>query len=862
MSSMSTLRKCLSLPLLALLFVAAAPTSSATADPAPAVAARAAGSAQAIERELVSALRGVEQASVTIVGHQTLSALRRGDAPAPEVLHGAGSGVLVQWNGTWVLTNAHVVGQPGRLEAVTSDGRRHAIEVRATGRSADLAIARFVQQPANLRPVRVPMARAGHLAVGTWATADGNPFLLSLDGHPAASLGVLSAVRPARFGAYVDVPTVQHDAEINPGNSGGPLWDLGGSLLGINGSIATRSVGADLGPSYTGSSFAIPVDAVRSFLTSVLGPDRAPPPPVVVPGRALRQIESEYRRAIQRVMPASVVCTPSGVRGRAAGYSSGVVVHPSGLVLSDGDVGLVWREVWVDGKRQQTRTYNADVDVRQWDPAARRWRTWRGRVVHRDRRVDTALIRMVEIPAGGMPSYVPPGRSGGLHTGQIVLAVGTSSEGSFGAPPSLNVGVVSAVDPGPDGFLYSSAGVNRGANGGPIVDLAGRLIATLSTYVDAAPDVPYGYLGKGVPIDRVLTALRGVPEARPLLELAGAAASPPSGGALEATVHRAGRRIRPSVVSIEITRRQPIQPAVPLDDRTVNLVRYTGPVSGVAVSDDLVVTSLYNLANLGERCDPLWKAPGGAAIDQGIADIGALRVHGPGGRAVEADLVGHDIRWGFALLRTRTPIRAAVPAAAPASAFERGRFLVTAGDPFGAEGRADPLTTLGILSKRHDDTAPAPWRGMWQTDAGAIGGNVGGAAVDLEGRILGMLTLWDPAKHGRNSGIGFVVPWSAIQRSVPALVRGEVPERGLMGIYFRRGPTPVIDRVAPGSGAEAAGLAAGDIIRSLDGHETPTVLEVLSGIGNRVKDERVALGVERRGTVHVVTVTLGARRAR
>ena len=79
----------------------------------------------------------------------------------------------------------------------------------------------------------------------------------------------------------------------------------------------------------------------------------------------------------------------------------------------------------------------------------------------------------------------------------------------------------------------------------------------------------------------------------------------------------------------------------------------------------------------------------------------------------------------------------------------------SAGDPSGSKSLIDPLLTMGILSKVHADTAAAPWRGMWQTDAGAIDGNVGGAAVDLEGRLLGMLTFWDPARHGRNSGIAF-----------------------------------------------------------------------------------------------------------
>ena len=59
---------------------------------------------------------------------------------------------------------------------------------------------------------------------------------------------------------------------------------------------------------------------------------------------ALREVEGEFRRAIERVTPATVVVragNPEGlVKGGQAGVSSGVIVHPDGYVLSDADVGV------------------------------------------------------------------------------------------------------------------------------------------------------------------------------------------------------------------------------------------------------------------------------------------------------------------------------------------------------------------------------------------------------------------------------------------------------------------------------------------------------------------------------------------
>ncbi len=842
----------------------AAPEEPAPAAPAPVIQVRSHDRARALEHELVSALRRVEPASVTIVGRQPLAAARSAGRPAPLVMEGAGSGVLVRWNGTWVLTNAHVVAQTGtarsgRLEAITSDGKAHSIAVRASDRSVDLAIARFSGSPNGLQPVRVPTKP--RLEAGTWVSSAGNPFLLSLEGRPAATVGVISAMRPARHGGYVRVPTVQHDAEINPGNSGGPLWSLGGELLGINGSIATRAMSGGVGPSYTGASFAVPVDAIRNFLTRTLGPDRESAPTTRAAPSALTDLEAEYRRAIQRVIPSAAVCVPYGVTGRRAGFSSGVVVHPSGLVLSDGDAGLVWQREYADGKPRVGRTWRTDVSVRIWHPPSRLWRTYRGRVVYRDRDVDTSLVQLTELPVGGLTSFVPPGRSDNLQPGSITLAVGSAFDEADPEPPSLTAGVVSAVDGGRDGFVYTSAGVNRGVNGGPMVDLSGRLVGTISTYVDPASDEPYGFLGKAVPIDRILGALQKVPAARPLLENRQMGRhTAKGGGALEEVLHNAGRRIRPSLVSIEAQRARAISQSVPLEGKTVKLTRYEGAFSGLVAGDDLVVTSLYNLANLSERVETLWKVPDGARLREGLEDVGRIHVWDPKGNRIEATLVGHDLRWGFALLRTKRKLAGvARPQAAPESAAERGRFLITAGDPFGQRRPIDPLVTMGILSKEHPETAPSPWRGMWQTDAGALDGNVGGAAVDLEGRIVGMLTVWDPAKHGRNSGIGFVIPWSKIQASVPELLAGRAPVRGLMGVWFGRGAVPVIDRVNETSAASRAGVQPGDVIRAVDDQPTPTVLEVLQIVHQRMAGETVRISVERAGRVQTLTLVLGER---
>jgi serine protease Do len=87
------------------------------------------------------------------------------------------------------------------------------------------------------------------LGVGDYVLAIGEPFGL----EETATAGIVSAKGRSLPGdGYV--PFIQTDAAVNPGNSGGPLFDAGGTVVGINSQIYSSSGG------YQGVSFAIPIN--------------------------------------------------------------------------------------------------------------------------------------------------------------------------------------------------------------------------------------------------------------------------------------------------------------------------------------------------------------------------------------------------------------------------------------------------------------------------------------------------------------------------------------------------------------------------------------------------------------------------
>lgn len=331
-------------------WVVAAPI--AVADPGGATPAPADDLAVArrIEAELVRLLEHVDASTVSLLGCKS-------QAGGTATVLGAGSGVLVSYRGTWLVTNGHVVNGCSRIEAILPGGARERVRVVATDKTADLAILAFDERPASLVPV--PIAE-GHepLAEGTWVVATGNPFLLAEDGASAASLGVFSGQRGAACEARLGGCSLQHDAEINPGSSGGPLWSVEGRLLGVNGAIVTRSRLEGTGPAYSGASFSVPTPRVAAFIDQVLGPtSRAS----VTGPTTTRTAATTRRQGAAARLGARLVAVQDG-RGSGLGVRIRDILSSSplrrGRALVDGDRII---EVRIAGSRRAVRTL-ADLD--------------------------------------------------------------------------------------------------------------------------------------------------------------------------------------------------------------------------------------------------------------------------------------------------------------------------------------------------------------------------------------------------------------------------------------------------------------------------------------------------------------------
>ncbi len=165
--------------------------------------------------------------------------------PRPHGIQRAqGSGFLISSDGL-VLTNAHVVDGAKEVTVKLSDHREYKAKVLGADKTSDIAVLKI---DAHNLPT-VTLGNSDKLGVGDYVLAIGEPFGL----EETATAGIVSAKGRSLPGdGYV--PFIQTDAAVNPGNSGGPLFDSGGSVVGINSQIYSNSGG------FQGVSFAIPIN--------------------------------------------------------------------------------------------------------------------------------------------------------------------------------------------------------------------------------------------------------------------------------------------------------------------------------------------------------------------------------------------------------------------------------------------------------------------------------------------------------------------------------------------------------------------------------------------------------------------------
>lgn len=298
----------------------------------------------------------------------------------------------------------------------------------------------------------------------------------------------------------------------------------------------------------------------------------------------------------------------------------------------------------------------------------------------------------------------------------------------------------------------------------------------------------------------------------------------------------------------------------------------TMPISGAAQAADraaAIGTALESVVSVL----PLWPGlpqGGGADIPPGAAPEGtgvvlddgghiatafhvvdrslAISVRLPDGRILPAVVVGQDKATDIAVLK----VDATLPALRDAAEPFVGQSVCAIGNAFGF----DLSVTCGVVSAiGRTGMGFNAIEDFVQTDAAMNPGSSGGALIDGDGRLVGMLSAIITKESDADAGFNLVVSQRLLRRVTDDLIATGKVERSISGIGFaglsleerKAGAGVLVRTVRTGGAGETAGLRQGDIVRWIDGRRIDRPTDAMTALYLRRPGEAAKIVFLRQG---------------
>jgi len=230
------------------------------------------------------------------------------------------------------------------------------------------------------------------------------------------------------------------------------------------------------------------------------------------------------------------------------------------------------------------------------------------------------------------------------------------------------------------------------------------------------------------------------------------------------------------------------------------------------------------------------------------------------GREFVATVKGQDPRTDLAVLHIKAK-DLPVAVLGDSDKLEVGEWAIAIGNPFGLEH----TVTVGVISaKGRSGLGTGTYEDFIQTDASINPGNSGGPLVNIDGEVIGInAMIIQPG-----TGIGFAIPINMAKQILNDLIKKGKVTRPWLGISvqdlspelaehfkLKEKEGALISQVYPGTGAEKAGLATGDIIKSVDDKPIKNVSELIKEIQKKKVGQKVKIEVLRDGKPMTFEVT-------
>jgi serine protease Do len=233
----------------------------------------------------------------------------------------------------------------------------------------------------------------------------------------------------------------------------------------------------------------------------------------------------------------------------------------------------------------------------------------------------------------------------------------------------------------------------------------------------------------------------------------------------------------------------------------------------------------------------------------------------PDGKQVPGKVLGANYSKDIAMVKIAQAGKWPFVEMGASKSLEAGDWVIALGHSAGFDASRPPPVRFGrVVSKGPGN--------FLTTDCTLIGGDSGGPLFGLDGKIVGIhSSIGQSLTNNNHAGIdGFRDDWDRIyagetwgELSLNPFANPEMPVLGI-GMGMARGVKGVIvQSVVHGSPAAAAGVRAGDVIRSLDGSPIRDGGELLQILAKRQAGDQVKLGLQRDRDNLDMNVTLKRR---
>lgn len=234
-------------------------------------------------------------------------------------------------------------------------------------------------------------------------------------------------------------------------------------------------------------------------------------------------------------------------------------------------------------------------------------------------------------------------------------------------------------------------------------------------------------------------------------------------------------------------------------------------------------------------------------------------------RTYMAEVVGTDSKTDIALLKIETENDLPYIAFGDSDTTQIGEWVLAVGNPFNLTS----TVTAGIISAKSRDLSGG--QSFIQTDAAVNPGNSGGALVNTNGDLIGINTAIT-SQTGSYVGYSFAVPSNIARKIVEDILEFGDVQNGILGVTGLALNSEAakelevnvtegfyVSDIEEKSGADAAGLSKGDIIRKLDNVEINKYSDLTGYLKTKSPNDIINVEVLRGSKLKTIPVALTKR---